>query len=1437
MDAELLRITKLHTALIKLYRDQDNTPKEIVKLQRGLENRILELTEPASYDSVQTLIEAVDKHGPKLDLAWLKQDLRTSRIATIRKLRTDAERRGETYVNLEPNLPGFARIPLPDFSWRTGSRHYFQLFQTIQDSATTYTQAATACTAFFEEPAAIPEIAASLIIRLVDKGFLTYQEAPAFADDIAKVQQHQQQCRQRLTDDFFLKTIDLDTFLQGGNAALELLHDQLLASATTTNLLLDQLVIQWPGPKRAELLDKWLNIAKTNLSKHELIVACTGIDPSTDRAHWQSWVLAQINKEHQDETAFRKATQEHPDLLDLAFLLSLNNVLGARLETHWWPLCQQVVTPVTPPALPTRTPTTSEQTLAPTETTANNNLEFDLDFDPDFILAEELEDITIIEPTSNKDDRIVANVSTWNNYLKPFLHENWLGLIGISSLLAAWLFFAMWLWDKSEDYRLLTGSIPMLLTTLTLGWISQFFHQRESQGAPPITTRLFAGLAVLSLPFNFLISASILAEGHATGITIGLISGGINLAIMTLITRWCASPFGFNPKHYLLAMSMLVYVPAIVNLIDATYLPAALNLSLFLGFFILIPSINQASNQPNIHFGFNWRLMSCHYLITICLVYIYFATLPNIYAIAILAGLAAIAAAHFGKTKPTILIGAGGVSLLTNFLCVSHPIILPISLALSMLLWLRQRKHLPGIWPDEVLTTYFLVCVLTVIQLTDDSWPSFATFLLPAILLVLLWERLATKQALTIVSIALPAYMLNLGVMSATTTATASSLSLILLAITTIAAYRRSVRWYRVHQWFFHLTLVLMLIPVMLPLITATALNAGIYLSLCALLWALLSPMLSDPLANAHRTTILWTIASLAAVFQISQITTADFSIVAANIVGGLFTVIALVLAAKRAQSALPIYIAQILSGVLAYSLYRQMGFVHGNSGMGLAILALLALLLAHILKILRIWHAPYSVDSYFGRDFFLRSPQFLCTPFEIMALLWMLFSMIRAITNLTPFNEASLPAIVLIIDCVILLHLSIRFHPNISGYWTLVPIIAILTSIIWSLPTPLIPHFCGLILLLLLPFISWLKRQQSLIKTIYYDPANHCNQVLTIFSVPAGIASYALFSIEQFGQFAHIATFGGIAMLLSHNYINNAYPRVFYHVVIFHLMAVWSYFLVTFIHPDIFIVTADPRYFVHWLTGAAFLLFLPSLVMRHATTPIWQDYAINARLWLASFATVVGISVLGAIGLTTATIDFIVYPIIAWILLHICCDFWNNFAVALLKAGLCIQSAILLTNDLLTGLLLGMLIMLIIDGIYLQTRYFPKLAIAYRQFQERPDKQLLAFVGHLLIALFLIIHIMLFVRTSPMQAALPHYLLYALIPILFFLKRNQDFPYLNTLGIALFAYANSFVALFFLPHLAVYQLTILHLLSAVFIVSIGCYLVFNSLARRIHLP
>ena len=39
-------------------------------------------------------------------------------------------------------------------------------------------------------------------------------------------------------------------------------------------------------------------------------------------------------------------------------------------------------------------------------------------------------------------------------YLRPFLTENWLGLVGVTSLMAAWMFLTIWLWDQGQGYRI-----------------------------------------------------------------------------------------------------------------------------------------------------------------------------------------------------------------------------------------------------------------------------------------------------------------------------------------------------------------------------------------------------------------------------------------------------------------------------------------------------------------------------------------------------------------------------------------------------------------------------------------------------------------------------------------------------------------------------------------------------------------------------------------------------------------------------------------------------------------------------------------------------------------------------------------------------------------------------------------------------------------------
>ncbi|NKC13099.1 MAG: hypothetical protein GKR94_13125 [Gammaproteobacteria bacterium] len=79
------------------------------------------------------------------------------------------------------------------------------------------------------------------------------------------------------------------------------------------------------------------------------------------------------------------------------------------------------------------------------------------------------------ETERSSDDEFVEQHSAWNVYLHPFLTENWLGLVGVTSLMAAWMFLTLWLWDKG--YRIGTNAVPLLGLTLATAWISRFIER------------------------------------------------------------------------------------------------------------------------------------------------------------------------------------------------------------------------------------------------------------------------------------------------------------------------------------------------------------------------------------------------------------------------------------------------------------------------------------------------------------------------------------------------------------------------------------------------------------------------------------------------------------------------------------------------------------------------------------------------------------------------------------------------------------------------------------------------------------------------------------------------------------------------------------------------------------------------------------------------
>ena len=508
---------------------------------------------------------------------------------------------------------------------------------------------------------------------------------------------------QKLTQRFLNTSIPADIFCQSGQKAYALLQEQIYASGTGNDPYFHQLLYQWQGINKAKLLSEWWQRDKNNHARLELVTACSGFHPVQQKQEWENWVNNITQTEIDGYNQFIACINENPLAYDLAFILSCQDLLKDDLQKNWWPVIQKI-----------RAENLPQQTIPQilVEVIGIQKTKADIEHDSareNAFFEDDIESIHAPEKPLSTEDKVVAQHSTWHIYFKPFLTETWTGLIGISLLMAAWLFLSMWVWDKGEYYRILADTIPLALFTAGAGWITHFFYQLKNRHISQQVLQLFATLCVLSIPFNFFIVSSLLTGSKLSFITGSFFICGY-LWILPKLARWLEGAFDYRPSRYLILSNSAILIPGMASFLELN-IQMLINFYLYTGLAFLLLNMNFIKAIPNLNQRFNLIIWPVHYLFVAMITYIYFQAEPEPIAISILLQIMAIGLSVLFKSHIYLIITAAGLSLTGNLLVLEHSAWLPLNLILSTVLWFRLSKNITEHWPIEIIAVHLIALI------------------------------------------------------------------------------------------------------------------------------------------------------------------------------------------------------------------------------------------------------------------------------------------------------------------------------------------------------------------------------------------------------------------------------------------------------------------------------------------------------------------------------------------------------------------------------------------------------------------------------------------------------------------------------------------------------------------------------------------------------
>ncbi|CAM2008206.1 hypothetical protein [Acanthopleuribacter pedis] len=716
----LIYLARLRGAIRHLHRDQQLKTEDYQRWVAQLDQADdASLSQLAPLELEQLLASPVIP-PLSLDLMPLVAIQKKARVTTWIQRHHQTRRAGETTMaagDLFPEQPN-ALLPITFFDWRAAQSRLKQLCDALKNGPDV-DRIDTEARAFFEDVAPWRACTpAPLVKQSMIEAFLAATSLP-------------QETQADLREALIVRDAGGPAFeAPPPQTTLAILSRRLPGQAS---LLRQWMQAQtWDGPERAQLAARlgMDPVAQADEINHALIEAMKG-DEEGRSAFIATWAAAslplrllQVYVEESDPT--RRERLQHA-------LAAWRSLAGPK--------------PIASDPLPLA----AQSAIGGSGETEIIDPFFDQDKD-------ELEDLEALRaPVRQRDieDTVVETTSTWNLYLRPFLSENWLGLVGAVSLTAAWIFLSMWLWEKAVAFRVLAGTVPIAIATLSSAWITGFLAKREVHGTSPRATALLAAITFLMAPFYPLLSAGLTASSEAGNI-LGFGLGLGFLATLPFIGKRIAKPFGTAPVAYLLAASAIALVPGPCARWAPTFLEFVLQvLPIALTGLVTAAAKKSARAAPE-DFGYNWMMHVGHALLSTALAMIFFRVPPQLEMLALLLPFIALALTTFREQAPTRLIAGATLGLLGNLIALSlQPEWLCLSLTLGGLAWFREARHAARPIAREIAALHLCLWIPALGNALGLTWPQAALLIIPGFFAGLALERRLQQGPLRLISLGL----------------------------------------------------------------------------------------------------------------------------------------------------------------------------------------------------------------------------------------------------------------------------------------------------------------------------------------------------------------------------------------------------------------------------------------------------------------------------------------------------------------------------------------------------------------------------------------------------------------------------------------------------------------------------------------------------------
>ncbi len=1474
--------------------DPDSKILNIVKLRASIKSTSKEGRIGALYDRfdeilVHMLEEAV-KELPDNTLASLvcesegfaPLELLTAynSIQSEEKLREILTLRDEAILNgnlldISSIVSGFTNIPVTTFDWNHKATEFLSLMAKIKSADCGYAELAGLCTVFFENhgvismPAGYPKVSGNLVRNLMKQGLISRENTEPVIDCINHIKNRVNSTTQKKKNDFFNGGISAEQFSMLKDDAYMLLKEIRSSEFSKAPVGLDKYIVYWNGPGKVTFLDVWWRYDPSE--KNGLIIAaCTGIHPKTDAESWKLWIRNETSIDRNGAESFLSLVEGNRFYYELGFILSCRENLDGFLDEIWQPLFNTLQEKIFQERKESLSVVSASKTEIPKDIIKKPGEALAIDFDVeeggalspvthemvmDGAEADlNIEELSVDEKPKSHDDRIIEERSTWHRYLKPFLSENLIGVLGAGFLMLAWFTISVWVWNKGQYFRILAGALPMFATSLGLGWISRFFYKNLDRGVSPKAPLLFASLCILTLPFNYLISLSMLLSGSLVGISAGVVMAIVYTAALFLISNWTKDIFTFRPGPHLVEINTYILLPALGTIFIHGVHPLSVDIILFLTSFAFARMLYFQRDVDELSSRVKFCLFGGNCLLIIFIFCVYVRLIPSTASFALFMQFSAMVIAFFAKPGKRInaIILSSCLSLAGILVAVSASYMLLICLVLSALLWAYQRKDIDASWPDEIVASLILLLVPAGIYVSGSNWLLAGFFFIPVVFAACLYEQRTASGEIKVISFTLPVYILLLAMyflMPSSVTALDSIAGLAAVLIYGIYGYRRYEGLYHKRLWFFNS--FLMIVFPFICAVTRVSLELSVaILGISVLLWSVVSLKLKGPLACQYRISVQWIMSFVVSgLFLVSSGMNAGFNL--SSTVGYLVIAASLLIGARKSSSQLPVYVVIVCSGVFVLSLLQFLE-ISFKTGTGSALSSVLLLFSVYLLERFSVWQNLRVNDRFFEKIFPLKTDKFLIYPIEITAWILATLGFGKAMVNYTfiygsagfSFSGVKVCLTFLIVSFVCVRFVN-RYALKKSGYLILIPAIALYVNICSLLPLALLPVFIVLSMFLLSAFVKHLGSSEEtdpeIIKTL-----ENFMLVLSYAIIPAGFLMYVYYYLlpgniadYQFeivlsavlvSVFIHMTSVRKINVKLVHFILGHVTLLVSLGYLV--LEKEYLQYLVNVVVHQTGFSFPFASSSLHFVLILSAVYLFSGFMLETGKGRIKKAYSEAFHIWLLIAAVLYSILISSVLCIGSRGFP-VYYFIVGIFLVHAGNRYFFSFSLVFLKAFFCLITGVMMFQQPLAGIVAGLVIFSIIEYVVLFLEKVPQLRLQSVAPHGESPLWRAAWVIHGFTIIFLLVHMALFVLAP---ADVPHYLMYALIPFGVFVFRNLGYRYTGYMAVGIFAYTNGFVALqLFSSFFHIHGLNTLHLLSIAMTLSLLLYRGFDISTKRME--